>query len=687
MESALFICRMIKQRRLDMNKLIITIVTLAMITLSCSGGGGGGSGGADTQYPRFTSGDNDIVNFTFPVSKNGQLTGDVTGIISGTNINLTIPYSTGRSNLIAEFTANSTDVKVNSVKQESGVTANDFTTPVEYTVTAENGGVKKFSVTVLNASGSEKSITAFSIEGSEGTVNQDSGTIAVTLPPHTAVTSLRASFSTTGKSVNVGDAVQESGVTANDFTSPVSYTVYAMDGTTKTYTVTVTVQPATTKEITSFGFKQGINATVGTDVMVTYPGQEINIVLPYGSVLTALKATFEITGDKVTVNGIVQESGVTQNDFSADVIYRVTAQDGSYNDYTVKASVAKNDARAITKFILDGQNSIIDESARSITVTFPSTKDITGLIATFISTGINVSVSGKDQVSGVTVNDFSSPLVYTVTAENGTTADYTVKVNKNADISGLWNFEQASDGTFTIEGAKTIAGAIGNALYFNRGDYVRVPDSDSLTLASEGSIEVIILAYSHKHYAGLVHKGVLKDFSDESYNLQFPGLTGTDGTLRFTLFNDSGAFAYVESTSKLAIDTWYYVAVTWDASAINLYVNGVLESSTANTTGKVRDSAGDLIIGAQLPVEYSSAWSNLYFHGIIDMVRISGKAVSSSEISATYQSLPFASGGLTAYIHKVAVKNITLILVVINIILLILLGIFIYNRKHSGEIL
>ncbi len=670
-----------------MNKLIITIVTLAMITLSCSGGGGGGSGGADTQYPRFTSGDNDIVNFTFPVSKNGQLTGDVTGIISGTNINLTIPYSTGRSNLIAEFTANSTDVKVNSVKQESGVTANDFTTPVEYTVTAENGGVKKFSVTVLNASGSEKSITAFSIEGSEGTVNQDSGTIAVTLPPHTAVTSLRASFSTTGKSVNVGDAVQESGVTANDFTSPVSYTVYAMDGTTKTYTVTVTVQPATTKEITSFGFKQGINATVGTDVMVTYPGQEINIVLPYGSVLTALKATFEITGDKVTVNGIVQESGVTQNDFSADVIYRVTAQDGSYNDYTVKASVAKNDARAITKFILDGQNSIIDESARSITVTFPSTKDITGLIATFISTGINVSVSGKDQVSGVTVNDFSSPLVYTVTAENGTTADYTVKVNKNADISGLWNFEQASDGTFTIEGAKTIAGAIGNALYFNRGDYVRVPDSDSLTLASEGSIEVIILAYSHKHYAGLVHKGVLKDFSDESYNLQFPGLTGTDGTLRFTLFNDSGAFAYVESTSKLAIDTWYYVAVTWDASAINLYVNGVLESSTANTTGKVRDSAGDLIIGAQLPVEYSSAWSNLYFHGIIDMVRISGKAVSSSEISATYQSLPFASGGLTAYIHKVAVKNITLILVVINIILLILLGIFIYNRKHSGEIL
>jgi len=678
---------MMMKRRYNMNKIIIVLTMLVLTALSCSGGGGGSSSGTDTQYPRFTSGDNEIINFTFPASKNEGLTGDATGVISDTAINLTIPYGVSRTGLVAEYTTNSTDVEINGVTQESGVTSNDFTASVEYAVTAENGDVKKYTVSVTNASGSEKSITAFSIDSTEGAINQDTETIDVLLPPHTAVTSLTAAFSTTGKSVAVGDAVQESGVTANNFTSPVTYTVYAMDGSTKTYKVTVTVQPATTKEITSFGFKQGVNTSVSTDVIIPYPGYDIGILLPSGTSLTGLIASFETTGSKVTVGDVIQESGVTMNDFTGAVVYRVTAEDGSYSDYTVKAEVVKSDARAITRFILDGENGIIDESNHSITVTFPSTKDITGLIASFITTGAGITVGTTEQVSGVTVNDFSSPVVYIVTAENGSKAEYTVTANKSEDIAGLWNFEQESDGSFTISGAKTIAGTIGNALYFNRGDFVRVPDSDTLTLASGGSIEVVLMAYSHKPYAGIVHKGVQKDFSDESYNLQFHGVDGTDGTVRFTVFNDAGAYTYVESQTKLAIDTWYYVAVTWDASAINLYINGVLESTVANTIGKVRDSAGDLIIGAQLPVDYSTAWANLYFHGILDMVQVSGKALSSSEISDIYRSMPFASAGLTAYIHMVASKNFTLILVVLNILLLILLGIFIYNRKHSGEIL
>ena len=48
-----------------------------------------------------------------------------------------------------------------------------------------------------------------------------------------------ATFTTTGASVAVGGAVQTSGVTANDFGSPVTYTVTAADGTTQDYVVTV----------------------------------------------------------------------------------------------------------------------------------------------------------------------------------------------------------------------------------------------------------------------------------------------------------------------------------------------------------------------------------------------------------------------------------------------------------------
>jgi hypothetical protein len=40
--------------------------------------------------------------------------------------------------------------------------------------------------------------------------------------------------------VKVGTTTQVSGATKNDFSNPVTYTVTAQDGTTKTYTVTVT---------------------------------------------------------------------------------------------------------------------------------------------------------------------------------------------------------------------------------------------------------------------------------------------------------------------------------------------------------------------------------------------------------------------------------------------------------------
>jgi hypothetical protein len=69
-------------------------------------------------------------------------------------------------------------------------------------------------------------------------------------------------------------------------------------------------------------------------------------------------------------------------------------------------------------------------SSSAIAVNAPSGTDVTGLAAEFtVSAGASVSVEGVVQTSGVTVNNFSSPVAYTVTAEDGSTAGYTVTVN------------------------------------------------------------------------------------------------------------------------------------------------------------------------------------------------------------------------------------------------------------------
>lgn len=64
----------------------------------------------------------------------------------------------------------------------------------------------------------------------------------------------------------------------------------------------------------------------------------------------------------------------------------------------------------------------------SIAVAVPPGVNVTGLTASFTTTGVRVSVGGVTQVSGTTPNDFTNPVIYTVTGTDGTTQDYTVTV-------------------------------------------------------------------------------------------------------------------------------------------------------------------------------------------------------------------------------------------------------------------
>jgi len=156
---------------------------------------------------------------------------------SGKTINVVLPFSADLTNLIATFTTTGSNVKIGSAIQESGVTANNFTNALIYTVTAADGTTTNYTVTVTLSS--QKAITAYSINGVAGTINEAAKIISITLTDGTDYTSLVATFTTTGVSVNVGANAQASGVTANNFTLPVTYTVTAADSSTQTYAVSL----------------------------------------------------------------------------------------------------------------------------------------------------------------------------------------------------------------------------------------------------------------------------------------------------------------------------------------------------------------------------------------------------------------------------------------------------------------
>ncbi|WP_222708728.1 DUF5018 domain-containing protein, partial [Paenibacillus sp. N3.4] len=372
----------------------------------------------------------DLTTFSFE-----GLSPAVVGTISGTNIALTVPHGTSVTSLVATFTSSAgSTVKVGTTTQVSGTTVNDFTSPVTYTVTAQDGTTKSYIVTVTIAASSAKDLSAFSFEGLQpavvGTINGTN--IALTVPHGTSVTSLVATYTSSAVStVKVGMTAQVSGTTVNDFTSPVTYTVTAEDGTTKNYTVTVTVLASSAKDLTAFSFEGLSPAVVGT-----ISGADIALTVPHGTSVTSLVATYtSSSGSTVKVGSTAQVSGTTVNDFTSSVTYIVTAQDGTTKSYTVTVTVTASSAKDLMAFSFEGLSPAVIGTigGTDIALTVPHGTSVTSLVATFTSSaGSIVKVGTTAQVSGTTANDFTSPVTYTVIAEDGKTKSYTVTVTVTA---------------------------------------------------------------------------------------------------------------------------------------------------------------------------------------------------------------------------------------------------------------
>ena len=179
---------------------------------------------------------------------------------SNTNITLTVPYGTDVSNLVATFTVSEgATVTVGNVIQQSGVTPNDFSKPVEYVVTAQDGITKKtYTITVVVAPNTECEITHMNLNIADQEITGIilGNNITFTVPFGTDVSKLVMTFKASEEAtVKVGDVVQVSGVTPNDFTDPVEYVVTAQDGVhKKAFTVTVEIAPNTECELITFGF-------------------------------------------------------------------------------------------------------------------------------------------------------------------------------------------------------------------------------------------------------------------------------------------------------------------------------------------------------------------------------------------------------------------------------------------------
>ncbi|WP_256621903.1 PGF-pre-PGF domain-containing protein [Methanolobus chelungpuianus] len=216
----------------------------------------------------------------------------------------------------------------------------------------------------------------------------------------------------------------------------VSITALTAKGQAFSYGWDFNVKPV----IKGFSFSKLNPAVPG---VINENAKTIALTVPYGTDLKSLVPSIVHNAASVS-----PASGLAQ-DFTKPITYIVTSSDGAKQSYVVTVTVAPSSARSITSFRFNGLDpdvvGVVNEASKTIVLTVPYGTNVESLVPTIEHTGSGISPN-----SGVAQN-FTNPVVYTVTAADKTTQKYTVTVVKTAAPSTNANLAalMVSKGTLT----------------------------------------------------------------------------------------------------------------------------------------------------------------------------------------------------------------------------------------------
>jgi len=228
--------------------------------------------------------------------------------------------------------------------------------------------------------------------------------------------------------------------------------------------------------------------------------------------------------------------------------------------------------------------------------------------------------------------------------------------NRGAAPVAYWKFDEGY-GTTAYDAAGSNDGTITNAqwrneedckvgkcLYFDGdGDYVEVPDDDSLDITDAITIEAWVKPA--KWSSGDATYGIIEKKGGDSYDWVLRKGWVND-TISLRVGNDE-----VESTTHLEAGIYYHIVATVQNNIAKMYVNGIKENE-----GSVTLQGGENIyIGAYWHEGVFK--SDRYFHGFIDDVRIYDYARTPAQIRADYLAGAGSRGASVMISNKSSIQD------------------------------
>ncbi len=188
---------------------------------------------------------------------------------------------------------------------------------------------------------------------------------------------------------------------------------------------------------------------------------------------------------------------------------------------------------------------------------------------------------------------------------------------------------QGSNNGTLINGVSFSAGKVGQAFDFtNENQRVEIPDSDSLDLTNAVTLEAWVAPSqigNPNNGTTIMHKGDITSFGNQPYGLFY----NRDGLMVFRVGNSSTFSISTGSTTVLPLDTFTHIVGTYDGTTSKIYINGVLEGSSAENIGT--------LVTNNLPLRIGSNGST-GFVGKIDEPTIYSRALSAGEVLALFNA-------------------------------------------------
>jgi len=276
---------------------------------------------------------------------------------------------------------------------------------------------------------------------------------------------------------------------------------------------------------------------------------------------------------------------------------------------TLSANAADDAAVAGVQFRLDGSNIATEDTAAPYAVSWSTAGVANG---TYTLTAVARDSSGNTAES--------APVAITIgNTQPIPSAGLVAAYNFDEGVGTLANDRSGNGLTGSVSGAAWGAGHAGGALSFDGvNDWVTVNDSPSLALTTGMTIEAWVAPTTVTDWRTIVLKEKAAGLAWSLYASNDLGLSAG--------YVNIGADIVANGTSRLPLNAWSHVAVTYDGTSLRLYVNGTLNSATS-VTGATATSALPMRIGG------NSIWGE-FFSGRIDDVRIYNRALSPAELQA-----------------------------------------------------